>query len=70
MIARRFLARQAHGLLNQDVLAMVNGGQGRIGVIFIAIQHQDRVEIALCGHLRIVGIAVCEQARYSVLPGR
>src|SRR5438034_516387 len=52
------LACQAHGFLNQDMLAMLNGGQGSIGVIFIAIQHEDRVEIALSGHIGIVGIAV------------
>src|SRR5207302_1800750 len=31
----RLLARQAHGFLNQDMFAILNGGQGTVSVIFI-----------------------------------
>src|SRR5258708_33445182 len=65
----RFLACQAHGFLNQDMLAMVNGGQGSIRVTFIAIQYEDRVEITLSGHLGIVAIAAFSRHVIAVSQG-
>src|SRR5947208_14168464 len=52
------LARQAHGFLNQDMFALVYGSEGRIGMIFIAVQHEDRLEVSLASHVMIVSVTV------------
>src|SRR6266700_5494234 len=48
---------QAHRLLNQHMLAMLDSGQGSIGMVFVAVQNEYRVQIFLPGQILIIKIA-------------
>ena len=52
------LTGQAHRFLNENMLPLANGSEGRIGMIFIAVQHEDRAEIPLSGQIIIVGVTM------------
>ena len=52
----RLLACQTHGFLNQNMFAMLKSSEGRVGMIFIAIQDQDRVQVSLGSDVMIVRV--------------
>src|SRR6266487_1675251 len=52
----RLLARQTHGFLNQNMFPMLKSREGRVGMIFIAIQDQESVEVSLGSDVMIVRV--------------